>query len=206
MTPFYCVVEGIDGSGKSTLVRALAQQLGLVATREPTQGPHSQALRQAFAHGRRLSPEDERSLVEADRCEHIRTFLNPALARGVSVISDRSYYSTAAYQGISPEDARTIVRENEVFAPRPDVVLYLDLPPAFALARIQSRSEAPAAPETYDTLQACASRYEAVWADADLMTGVRFVRLDARASVNAVLNAASQALDAATRRREPMTP
>lgn len=205
MTPFYCVVEGIDGSGKSTLVRALAKQLGLVATREPTLGPYGQALRQAFSQGRRLSPEDERSLVEADRCEHVRTFLNPAMARGESVISDRCYYSTAAYQGISPEDARAIVRENEVFAPRPDVVLYLDLPPAFALARIQARSEVPAAPETYDTLRACALRYEAVWADTDLMRGVRFVRLDARASVDSVLNAASDALEAATHRHAPLT-
>lgn len=183
----FVVVEGIDGAGKSTLVRALGAVAGLVLSREPTHGPHGTALREAFAAGRRLPALEERRLVEADRREHVADVIGPALSRGDMVLCDRSYYSTAAYQGIDAEDARLIVRENERFAPRPDVVLFLDIPPVFALARIQARATAPTAPETYDSLRDIAQRYEAVWSDQELMRGIRFVRLDARTSPGEIL-------------------
>lgn len=194
MTGKLVVVEGIDGSGKSTMVRDLALGPGFVATREPTTGPHGTALRMAFAAGVRLPLEEERRLFELDRREHLASVIGPALSRGDTVVCDRSYYSTAAYQGTDSGDARRIVLENEAFAPRPDVVIYLELAPAFALARIQARGVAPTAPETYEALRDCAARYECIWADPQLMCGVRLIRIDARASQSEILALARRCL------------
>jgi dTMP kinase len=188
------VVEGIDGSGKSTLVREIASETGFVLTREPTSGPHGTHLREAFAAGIRLPVEEERRLFELDRRAHVARVLGPALARGDCVICDRSYYSTAAYQGGDPDDVRRVVRENEAFAPRPDAVLFLDLDPDIALAGILARGEAPTAPETYVALRDCAAGYEAIWADEELMRGVSLVRLDARMPMNEIAETARCAI------------
>jgi dTMP kinase len=196
------VVEGIDGAGKSTLIRALSEHTSIILTREPTNGPHGAAVRRAFAEGRRLAPERERELVEADRREHVDQVIAPALANGTDILSDRYYYSTAAYQGRCEAEARSIVHDNEAFAPRPDVVLYLDVPAVFALARIQARRAAPTAPETYEGLLACSTRYEAIWADPSLMRGVTFVRLDARERPETIAAAARPILTGAIARND----
>ncbi|AVQ00279.1 dTMP kinase (plasmid) [Ahniella affigens] len=200
MTGRLVVVEGIDGSGKTELIRALGNLPRSLFTREPTLGPYGKALREAFGRGERLSREAERALIEADRRQHVELVISPALARGEIVVCDRSFYSTAAYQGLSVEDARSIVRDNMQFAPRPDVLVFLDLPPVFALARIQARGEKPTAPESYETLVACAARYESVWADPELMRGITFIRIDAREPLDIVTAAARRAVDSALQR------
>lgn len=206
MTGKLVVVEGIDGSGKSTLVRALLGVVDALVTREPTNGPHGTALREAFAAGIRLPAAEERRLFECDRREHLAAVVEPALASGRCVVIDRSYYSTAAYQGRDGEDARAIVLANEQFAPRPDVLVYLDLPPAFALARIQARAAAPTAPETYDNLRACSQRYEAMWADPELLRGVTFLRLDAREPPEHLVDAVRQCIRAHDRPDKTVRP
>jgi dTMP kinase len=102
--------EGIDGSGKSTLARVLATALGATLTSEPTRGPHGTALRQAFAAGKRLSLTEERRLFELDRRDHMTTVVRPQLAQGACLVSDRTYFSSAAYQGASVEDGRSLPR------------------------------------------------------------------------------------------------
>lgn len=186
-------IEGIDGSGKTTLARSLAIALGATLTTEPTRGPHGAALRAAFAAGQRLGREEERRLFELDRRMHMDSFVRVRLAAGETIVSDRSYYSSAAYQGTTSDSALAIVRDNEQFAVRPDVVLYLDLPPSHAFARIQSRGEGLTAMETLSNLAECASRYEAIWACEDLLRSVCFVRLDASVAQETI---AATALDA----------
>lgn len=142
---FFLVLEGIDGSGKSTLSRALAEhvrQSGRVAVldREPTDGPHGRALRESAKTGR-LAPEAELELFLKDRREHVEKLIAPALARGDVVILDRYYFSTAAYQGARGLDVAAIVAANEAFAPVPDLVLLLDLEPAAGAARITGRGD-----------------------------------------------------------------
>ncbi len=137
------VLEGIDGAGKSTQVRALTSlftQIGapVVATREPTDGPHGRALRQSAAAGR-LPVEEEVALFEQDRRAHVAEVLLPGLREGALVIVDRYYYSTAAYQGIRGLDPQEIIARNESFAPRPDLLVVLDLPVETALARVRAR-------------------------------------------------------------------
>jgi dTMP kinase len=144
---FLVVLEGIDGSGKSTLQQRLAEWCrtrGFVCTisREPTRGRHGQTLRESARSGR-LSLEEELELFEKDRAEHAATLIRPALARGEVVILDRYYFSTAAYQGARGADPNEIILRNEAFAPVPDLVLLLDLDSVAGARRIESRGHQP---------------------------------------------------------------
>jgi dTMP kinase len=142
---FLLVLEGIDGSGKSTLARQLAgwlraQGREVITSREPTDGPHGAALRQSAKAGR-LSLADELDHFLKDRAEHVEKLITPALARGATVILDRYYFSTAAYQGARGADPAVIIARNEAFAPVPDLVLLLDLDPAAGASRILRRGD-----------------------------------------------------------------
>lgn len=186
-------LTGIDGSGKSTLARALCARFALDATREPTSGPEGQRIRSAFASGRRLPPSEERALFEADRRRHVAERIAPALSRGDSVLTDRYYHCTAAYQGASHAEARAIALANEAFAPRPQVIVHLDLPAAFALARLQARG-ALEATDRYETLRDVGARYAELWEDPAIVSGVALVRLDARQAADVVADRAITAL------------
>jgi dTMP kinase len=146
-TGFLLVLEGIDGAGKSTLQRRLAEwcrEKGrvVVTSREPTDGAHGQALRESAKTGR-LSIEREMELFLADRREHVEQVIGPALECGDVVILDRYYFSTAAYQGARGIDPTAIIAANEAFAPVPDLVLLLDLDPSAGHARIGARGGIP---------------------------------------------------------------
>ncbi len=136
------VLEGVDGSGKSTQARALAaaleaRGLKVVLTGEPTDGPVGRRLKEYLkGPGPRLSPEEELDLFLADRREHVNEVITPALAAGKVVISDRYYYSSVAYQGARGLDSARILAANETFAPRPDLAIILILPMAEALKRL----------------------------------------------------------------------
>ena len=135
-------LEGIDGCGKSTQARLLAQTLvaggrEVVLTCEPTDGPVGQELRKYFQSGTRyLSPKEELNLLMADRQDHVERVIKPALAAGKIVITDRYYYSSVAYQGALGLDPDRILVQNEILAVRPDLAVIFTLPPAQALARL----------------------------------------------------------------------
>lgn len=144
---FLIALEGVDGSGKSTQAELLAASLEkdgheVVLTREPTSGPAGQRL-QSYLLGpsRHLSPEEELHLFMEDRREHVAQIIKPSLERGKIVITDRYYYSSAAYQGalgLNPDD---ILAANEAFAPVPDLVFLLDLPVTEALQRLARKGK-----------------------------------------------------------------
>ena len=152
------VVEGIDGAGKSTVLRRLAahcEERGLpsVSSGEPTRGEWGMKLRRSMAEGR-LSLDEELALFLKDRAEHVEKVIRPALAAGKVVLLDRYYISTAAYQGARGADPEAILLENERFAPLPDLVLLLDFDPAGGLARIRARGDAPNTFEEAEQLRA----------------------------------------------------
>ena len=152
-------LEGIDGAGKTTQVRTLAQcfkDLGMrvVTTKEPTSGPYGQAIR-ATAHTGRLPVAEELDLFEKDRAEHVRQLIEPELADGALVIVDRYYFSTAAYQGIRGMDPHEIVARNEAFAPRPDLLVVLDVPADVGVSRVRARDEVENLFERVDDLRRC---------------------------------------------------
>jgi len=155
----FIVFEGIDGTGKSTQVRMLAEVLKaagreVITSKEPTDGPHGTRLRQSAELGR-LSPQEELDLFHLDRREHVETLIKPALARGAVVILDRYFYSTMAYQGIRGFDPDEIRRINEDFAPLPDHVFILELDLDTALSRIGVRDGRANQFEQRDALQKC---------------------------------------------------
>ena len=155
---FLIAIDGIDGAGKTTLARSLAEALGhggtpVTVSKEPTHGPWGQRLRESAATGR-LDPRQEAEYLILDRREHVETLIEPALDRGECVILDRYYPSMVAYQGAAGLATDDLLASN-AFAPRADVLLLLDLPPAVGLARIYARGDKPNAFETHETLDAC---------------------------------------------------
>ncbi|MGV7205182.1 dTMP kinase [Xanthomonas axonopodis pv. cajani] len=158
-------IEGIDGAGKTTLARRLAATLEaagarVVLSKEPTNGLWGTQLRQSAATGR-LSAEEEAELLIRDRHEHVDTLIAPALARGDIVILDRYFPSMVAYQGAAGLPLDELLERN-AFAPRPDVLLLLDLPPPTGLARIRARGDAPNYFETQDNLERCRTIFAAL--------------------------------------------
>ena len=142
-------LEGVDGCGKSTQAELLASALrerGLevVLTREPTDSLLGRQIREYFQGSERyLSPKEELNLFMADRREHVAEVIDPALAEGKIVISDRYYYSSVAYQGALGLDPERILAQNEVMAVRPNLTVILTLPVAQALARLSGTPQRP---------------------------------------------------------------
>nr|WP_320011864.1 dTMP kinase [uncultured Desulfobulbus sp.] len=137
----FIAFEGIDGTGKSTQLPLLAAHLRLlghsvVETREPTAGPYGQRIRALYTDRGQVSLEEELELFIKDREEHILNCIEPALGAGQIVLTDRYYFSTAAYQGAAGLDAQAIFRRHD-FAPEPDRVILLTQTPAESVQRIQ---------------------------------------------------------------------
>lgn len=108
--------EGIDGSGKSTQSRLLAEALraegrDVVLTREPGGSPGAEEIRRLLVEGagERWSPETEILLFTAARRDHLERLIRPALAAGRTVITDRFADSTRVYQGATRGDLRGMV-------------------------------------------------------------------------------------------------
>ena len=155
------VFEGIDGTGKSTQLKLLAEALEqsgteVVSSREPTDGPFGKKLRASMLEGR-LSREEELALFHDDRRDHIEHLILPALEAGKTIILDRYYFSTMAYQGARGFDPQEIRHQNEEFAPIPDHVILLELPVEDALQRIGVRDGSGNEFEKEENLRACES-------------------------------------------------
>ncbi len=136
------VLEGIDGSGTTTqsgrLTRSLeARGLKTHATCEPSKGSIGRELREVLRSTLRLDPTAVALLFAADRIDHLRREIEPALAAGVHVISDRYVMSSLAYQ--SMEVDREFVASINARAPAADLTLLLDVPVEVAEARRKAR-------------------------------------------------------------------
>jgi dTMP kinase len=131
--PRYIALEGSEGCGKSTQAELLARSLGAVLTQETGGTPVGQRLR-SILHDVAVTDLDDRAealIIAADRAQHMRHVVQPALDAGSTVVSDRSVYSSVAYQGYGRGlDLAAIRRINDwALAGRwPDVVVLLDAP------------------------------------------------------------------------------
>ncbi len=142
-------LEGIDGSGKSTQARLLAEALqkagrDVVLTREPGGSPGAEEIRALVLQGDpdRWSAETELLLFTAARRDHLERTIRPALAAGQVVICDRFADSTRMYQGLSRGDLRGKVDalHDLMIGMEPDLTLLFDMDPSAGLARAKSRA------------------------------------------------------------------
>jgi dTMP kinase len=141
----FIVVEGIDGSGKSTVAARVADELArrgrkVLRTREPGGTPLGEKIRGLLldAKNSEMVPFTELFLYMASRAQLVDEVIRPSLKKGVDVICDRYYYSTAAYQGAAGRVGIPIVlsvAEKIAKFERPDLVALLDIDPAVARRR-----------------------------------------------------------------------
>ncbi len=141
----YVALEGVEGAGKSTVGTALAARLradghDVVEVREPGGTPLGEEIRRLLLHADEMTPWAEALLFAAQRAQLVADVVAPALQRGAWVISDRSYYSSLAYQGgargLGVDEVRRI-NEVAVGGVVPDLVAVLDVAPHHGLARQQ---------------------------------------------------------------------
>src|ERR1700758_2915134 len=145
----FITFEGGEGTGKSTQAASLAERLrsmgiGVVLTREPGGSPGAEIIRHVILSGaaKPLGPDAEAILFAAARDDHITTTIEPALAGGRWVISDRFADSTRVYQGaLGHVDPLLLggLHRITVGKLRPDLTFILDLPPEVGLERARAR-------------------------------------------------------------------
>ncbi|HKQ69120.1 MAG TPA: dTMP kinase [Polyangiaceae bacterium] len=210
----FIVVEGIDGSGSTSLVARLAAHFNSAGrpvhrTFEPSSGPIGTMIRHILAH-RIVVPSDAGArapgfatmalLFAADRRDHLEAEVLPRLQKGTTVISDRYDLSSLAYQSATAqsrdaaEAARVLawIRELNRFARRPDLTLVLDVHPDVAAERRGARGGSK---ELYEELELQA-RLASAYADAEgLVPGDRIVHVDANRGLDAVVHSAISAIE-----------
>ena len=140
-------LEGVDGSGKSTQARLLAEALGARRTREPGGSPGAEEIRRLLVQGvaARWSPESEILLFTAARRDHLEKTILPALEAGENVICDRFADSTRVYQAARAGADAAALREKvdllhgAMIGIEPDLTFVIDTDPEAALSRGMAR-------------------------------------------------------------------
>ena len=138
------LIEGLDGSGKTTHAYRLVQNLqtkgfDAVYTTEPSEGEIGKFIRSSVLQGKKRLPRVVEALLFAvDRVEHLEKMVKPALKEGKIVISDRCVYSSLAYQGAAGLDLEWIEEINRMALP-PDLAIYIDVPPEVVVERIRRK-------------------------------------------------------------------
>ena len=182
------VFEGVDGSGKSTQLRLLADQLreshvAHIVTKEPTDGRWGRKIRAMARSGERVTPEEELHWFLEDRREHVATVLRPGIEAGQIVLTDRYYLSTVAYQGARGFDPQALLVQSEAECPLPDLALIFEIDPEAGLARVHARGGiAEPAFEDAEFLSRVAAVFR--WLDRPYL-----IRIDARGAIETVARA-----------------
>jgi dTMP kinase len=194
----FVVLEGIDGSGTTTQVARLADRLRAEAvvvrsTREPSDGPVGTLVRQVLT-GRVVVPGGRAPgwatmalLFAADRMDHVESEIEPIVAQGGVVLSDRYDASSLAYQSISSggaaKEAVEWIRSLNRYVRRPDLTIVLDIAPEVAGQRCKTRGDVAQLYDQNEVQRALAEFYRGL---AKHMPKDRIVVVDASGSVEEV--------------------
>ncbi|KHN50640.1 dTMP kinase [Pectobacterium fontis] len=190
----FIVIEGLEGAGKTTARNIVVETLRshgvkeVVFTREPGGTPLAEKLRELIKQGmtdEKVTDKAEVLMLYAARVQLVDNVIKPALANGQWVIGDRHDLSSQAYQGggrrIDQQLLRSL-RDTVLGDFRPDLTLYLDLPPALGLQRARQRGELDRIEqESLAFFERTRSRYQELAAEDD-----RILTIDASQSIEAV--------------------
>ncbi|MDQ2780143.1 MAG: dTMP kinase [Pseudomonadota bacterium] len=186
----FITLEGIDGAGKSSHLASIAgwlarQGADVVQTREPGGTALAEALRELVLH-QSMDPLTEAMLIFAARRDHLRSLIEPAIARGATVLCDRFTDASFAYQGGGRGFDLAVLTQLQQWVQQgrePDLTLWFDLPPALAAARRSAVRE----PDRFEIQDlAFFERVREGYAARAALAPARFVRLEADASSAAV--------------------
>ena len=190
------VIEGLDGAGTTTQVKRLVEHVRAKggrahATREPSDGPVGRLIREMLTGGhaipgQKLSQSTFGLLFAADRLDHLQREVEPKLAAGELVVSDRWYHSSLAYQGTGAE--RDWIAMLNARARRPDLTIFLEVRPEVAAHR---RAAAGRVQELFEDLrmqEEVAAGYKATIAELTAQ-GERIETIDGEASPDQVFAA-----------------
>ncbi len=140
-SPFFTVIEGIDGSGKTTVIARMKEYMESYGRKvKITAEPTKSAIGDFVASSDNLPPEAEALLFTADRACHTKDIIQ-WMDSGFDVISDRYYASTLAYQSASGMDYEWLYAVNSGVIRKPDVCILLDIDPSVSLERVNRRGE-----------------------------------------------------------------
>jgi len=156
---FFIAFEGLDGSGKSTQVKVLAEKLKgqglkIYTTAEPTTSRIGQIIKDIFKHKMEADHRTIAALYAADRLDHLTNKTDGILKKieeGYTVITDRYYFSSYAYHG-THMDINWVINANSLSADllRPDLNIYIDISPEESMKRL---NKGRAAIELYESIE-----------------------------------------------------
>jgi dTMP kinase len=199
MSGRFITFEGIDGAGKSTHITTLQEWLAakgreVLLTREPGGSALAELLRELVLH-QPMDALSETLLIFAARRDHLQTCIEPALARGATVLCDRFTDATFAYQGAGRGFDLGVLAQLEGWVQQgrqPDLTLWFDLPPQMAA----ERRAAVRVPDRFEQQDAAFfSRVRDGYARRMAQSPQRFVRLNAAAERSAVWAQIQHALE-----------
>lgn len=203
-TPKFIVFEGIDGAGKTTQINLLrdaltARGIDCYVTAEPTDMPSGRKIREALSGRVPTTTAEMADMFAIDRVIHntdSEQGINLQLSLGKTVISDRYYYSSLAYQGaeLGYEHVAHLNLENPDIR-TPDLCIFLDLSPEKSLERIGGRTDTPKEIyENYEYLEKTRKMFFDVF-DRLEKRGERIVRIDASATADKVAEKILECVD-----------
>ena len=142
--PLFIAMEGLDGSGESTQADLLKKyfedrKIKVLLTKEPyIKTKFGKTIRKVLEKKIKIGLRELQDLFTKNREEHLKKLILPSLKKGITVISDRYYFSTFAFGGASGVDIEYLISKNKKFL-HPDITFILDVNPKTAISRIEKR-------------------------------------------------------------------
>lgn len=187
----FIVFEGIDGAGTSTQIKKLVEKnpSRFTATAEPTKNETGKFLRRMLSGEFHVDEKTNAYLFAADRCEHIfgKGGVKELIDSGKTVVSDRYFFSSLAYQSIScGKELPKLL--NSPF-PLPEYLFYFVIDPEISLKRVDSRNGKKEIYEKLDTQKKIAAMYEEIITEYEKTAasgGMKIIRIDATKSIEEI--------------------